>query len=42
MNSSKSDAAFAPPLRTSASIKYIGVSNKTSVASAGTETVFAM
>ena len=38
---SKSDAALAPPLSTSASIKYIGVSNKTNVASAGTETVFA-
>ena len=41
MTKSKSDATLAPPLSTSASIKYIGVSNTTSVASAGTETVFA-
>ncbi len=37
---SKSDAALAPPLRTSASIKYIGVSTKTNVDTADTETVF--
>ena len=41
INKSKSDATLAPPLSTSASIKYIGVSNTTSVASAGTETVLA-
>ena len=40
-NSSKSPEAFAPPFRTSDSIMYIGVSNTTNVASAGTDTVFA-
>jgi hypothetical protein len=41
MKSSKSDAAFAPPFKISVSIMYIGVSNTTSEASAGTEIVFA-
>jgi hypothetical protein len=41
MKSSRSDAAFAPPFKTSVSIMYIGVSNITKVASAGTDTVFA-
>ena len=39
---SKSDAALAPPLSTSASIKYIGVSSTTKEASAGTDIVFAI
>ena len=38
---SRSPVAAVPPLRISPSIKYIGVSNTTSVASAGTEIVFA-
>jgi hypothetical protein len=41
INKSKSEATLAPPFNTSDSIKYIGVSNTTNVASAGTETVFA-
>ena len=42
MTRSKSDATLAPPFKTSASIKYIGVSSNTRVASAGTEIVFAI